>query len=127
VHEAERSRRQSQRDFAFVALAALAVEQHHVVSRKRLAHRPGLHRESGSIAYQRRRFSLTVAVANRDAPCLLHGFDDFGIQRFAGARELAQLWRTLAKLLERDHSPYGWRCTQRVDVLPPKNVDGVMR
>jgi hypothetical protein len=90
VHEAERSRCQSQRDFAFIALATLAVEQHHVISRERLAHRSGLHREPGSIAYQRRRFSLPVSIPNRDAPCLLHGFDDFRIQRFAGARELAQ-------------------------------------
>ena len=123
VHQPERPRRQAKRQLAFVALAPFGVEHHDVVAGKRLAHRAGLHRQAGSVAYQGGRFGLAVSVANRDAPGPLDGLDHFRVQRFACARQLSQARWTIAERLEGDHAPDRRRGAQRGDFLVAENLD----
>ena len=79
-----------QRHLAFLGDVAVAVGDLHAIARQRTAHRADLDLLARRIAGERRGFGLAVAVADGQAPGRLHLIDHFGIERLAGAADLAQ-------------------------------------
>ena len=104
-HQSERTRRQGQTDFTFVTHLAVHIDQAHLVAGHRPSHRAELDCLSGRVANLCGRFGLAETVAQGNAPRLLDLIDDFGVQRLAGADQLANLDRILAQVLLDQHPP----------------------
>ena len=88
-HQALRRLGQVDADFAFVRRLAVDVEQLDPVARQRPAHGAGLDRLARRIADLGRGFGLAEAVAYGQAPGALNLFDDFRVERLAGADQFA--------------------------------------
>ena len=80
------------------------VDQRDRVARQRPAHRAGLERLARRVADLRRRLGLPVAVAQRQPPGAPDLLDHLGVQRLAGADDLAQR-RPRARQVRLDEHP----------------------
>jgi hypothetical protein len=96
-----------QRDLALDRGLAVGVEQGDLVAGQRAAHGAGLERLVGRVADLRGGLGLAETVADGDAPGLLHLLDDLGVERLAGADQLAQLGLHRGQVLLDQHAPHG--------------------
>ena len=118
-HQAERAQRQVQRQLALGRRVVVDVEQHDLIARQRAAHGAGLDRQAGRVADLRRGLGLAEAVAQREAPGVLHAVDDLGVERLAGADDFAQRQAILpsGQIFLDQHAPHGGRRAQAVDLV----------
>ena len=118
-HQAERALAQVDADLAFVGLAAVCVEQRDAVAGQRPAHRARLERLAGRVADLRGGLGLAVAVAQLDAPGGAHALDDLGVERLAGADQLAQLQAPAVgrEVFLDQHAPHRRRRAQAGDAV----------
>ena len=91
---------------ASAGFVAVSIEQGHTVARQGPAHRARHDRLARRIADLRRGLGLAVAVADGEAPGLLNLVDDLGIERLAGAADLAQAHLERRKVLLDEQPPH---------------------
>ena len=123
LHQSGRPRLQHQADLAFLLLFAVHIEQCHPIARQRPAHRARLHGLARRIADERRGFGLAVTVADGDAPRRLDPFDDFRIERLAGADQFAHGHLPGAQILLDQHAPHRRRRAERGDAAARDGVE----
>ena len=119
LHQAQRAHRQVQRHLALVGRMFVDVEQHHLVAGKRAPHAAGLDGLAGRVADLRRGLGLAEAVAQGQAPGVLHLVNDLGVERLASADHLAQCQPAAPgrQVFLDQHAPHGGRRAQAGDLV----------
>ncbi len=114
-HQTDRaSRVEREPDLAFRRRPIFGIEQRNLEAWHRSSHGPGLDRQARRVADLTGRLRLAVAVADRQAPGLLHALDDLRVQRLAGADQLRQLHAVARQVLVDEHPPHRrWRAQRR--------------